>query len=73
MNNVIRLIEEHEKLKDRNPYCYFELAHTRQTEWMAWICSNAKELDPNRVIIAQGQGSTPDDACKAALDMLIPF
>lgn len=61
------LIGLHDTLLKENPYCYFELAYTRQTEWMLWICSNSRENDPNRVIIAKGQGGTPDEAALAAL------
>lgn len=55
-----------------NHYCYFELAYTRQTEWMAWICSKPREDDPNRKVITSGQGSTPDEACQRAIDNLEP-
>ncbi|MGB6054633.1 MAG: hypothetical protein WBG17_05275 [Burkholderiaceae bacterium] len=60
------LIADHAARLDENPYCYFELAYTRHTGWMAWLCSNLRESDPNREIIAQGQGDTPDEACSAA-------
>jgi len=65
---VQELIELHAGLKGMNPYCYFELAYTRQTEWMAWICTNAVEADPNRKVMAKGQGSTPELAAKMALE-----
>lgn len=51
-------------------YCYFELAYTRHTGWMAWLCSKPREDDPGRKVIASGQGQTPDDACREALVML---
>lgn len=67
MEALNQLLELHAELLEENPYCYFELAYTRQTMWMAWICSNAREQDPNRKIIAKGQGSTPEEACKDAI------
>lgn len=67
MTNVEQLIALHTELVEANPYCYFELAYTRTTMWMAWLCSNAREADPNRVIHAQGQGSTPEEAAADAL------
>lgn len=51
-------------------YCYFELAYTRHTAWMAWLCSKPREDDPSRKVITSGQGQTPDEACRAALDVL---
>lgn len=66
------LIETHGEFLEANPYCYFELAYTRRTEWMAWICSKPSADDPNRKVIAQGQGSTPDDAAEAALAHMTP-
>lgn len=64
------LIAKHAELLADGPYahyCYFELAFTRHTGWMAWLCSNQREQDPDRVVLANGQGSTPDEACRAAL------
>lgn len=64
------LIAMHALLLESNPYTYFELAYTRTTGWMAWICSNAREQDPDRKILAQGQGDTAEEACENALDQL---
>lgn len=65
------LIEAHrDMIEHENPHAYFELAYTRQTEWMAWICSKPSEQDPNRKVLAKGQGSTPDEACSGALKYL---
>ena len=67
------LIAQHAAMLEDGPYahyCYFELAYTRRTEWMAWICSNHNEVDPNRKVLAQGQGSTADEACRKALAQL---
>lgn len=66
INEAIAL---HAKMLQENSYCYFELARTRQTEWMLWICSNAREQDPNRKVLVNGQGFTPEDACKNGLEL----
>lgn len=50
-----------------NEYCYFELAYTRKTEWMAWLCTKPREDDPERQVLACGQGSTPREACNSAI------
>lgn len=63
------LIAEHGRLLDDNEYAYFELAYTRRTGWMAWITDKPLAYvveSPDRKIIAQGQGDTPDDACADA-------
>lgn len=64
---VRQLIARHAALLEDNPYAYFELAYTRQTEWMAWLCTKPQADDPARKVIAQGQGSTPEEACDAAI------
>ncbi len=64
---IRQLIERHADEIEQNAYAYFELAYTRQTEWMAWICSKPREDDPQRKVIARGQGATPDEACRAAM------
>lgn len=69
-DGIAALIKAHAELLESNPYCYFELAYTRQTEWMAWLCSNPAEDDPDRKILARGQGNTPNEACMQALGML---
>lgn len=52
---------------EQNCYAYFELAYTRHTGWMAWLCSNNRDDDPNRKVLAKGQGDSPEAACEAAL------
>lgn len=69
-DSIRNLIAAHAGMLDANPYCYFELAYTRQTEWMAWICSKPREDDPSRKVLAQGQGFTPDEAASNALAAL---
>lgn len=66
-NNLSQVIAIHTEMLQTNPYCYFELAYTRYTEWMVFICSNQREQDPNRKVLLRGQGSTPDEACADAL------
>lgn len=67
-----QLLSMHAQELEQNEYAYFELAYTRRTEWMAWICSNHRDDDPNRKVIARGQGSTPQEACAAALGLSAP-
>lgn len=62
------LIGKHAELREQNDYAYFELARTRQTGWMAWLCSHPVETHPDRKVLARGQGETPDEACREALD-----
>lgn len=71
MKNLQQLLNAHAALLEQNPYCYFELAYTRTTGWMAWICSNCREADPNRKVLACGQGATPEEAAGDALDQLM--
>lgn len=63
-----QLIELHGSLLEQNPYCYFELAYTKATGWMAWICTNHLEADPFRKVLARGQGESPEEAADAALE-----
>ena len=65
---VEKVMKIHQDMLQENSYCYFELAYTRTTDWMVWICSKAREQDPNRKILLNGQGSTAEDACQNALD-----
>lgn len=65
------LIATHKQILTENNYAYFELAYTRQTDWMAWICSNHRDTDPNRTILAKGQGITPEEACLNALEGIV--
>lgn len=65
------LIDLHSKLLQENSYCYFELAYTRTTMWMAWICTDQRENNPQRIVLAQGQGESPDAAARAALESYV--
>lgn len=64
---IRELIALHADELEQNDYAYFELARTRRTGWMAWICTNLIDNDPGRKVLATGQGSTPDEACEAAI------
>lgn len=66
--NLVKVMAIHAEMLQTNHYCYFELAYTRYTEWMVWICSKAREQDPNRKVLLRGQGSTPEEACTDALN-----
>ena len=66
--NLSKVMSIHSEMLQTNHYCYFELAYTRYTEWMVWICSKPREDDPNRKVILRGQGSTPEEACENALN-----
>lgn len=66
--NLTKVMAIHAKMLQTNHYCYFELAYTRYTEWMVFICSNSREQDPNRKVLLRGQGSTPEEACTDALN-----
>jgi hypothetical protein len=71
---IDRLLALHKELLEGNEYAYFELAYTRTTGWMAFICDRpaggtvgTPEFGAGRTILAQGQGETPDAACLDAL------
>jgi hypothetical protein len=66
---VQALLDMHAELLDANPYAYFELAYTRQTGWMAWITDkpfHGPVINPDRKVLARGQGDTAAAACAAA-------
>lgn len=66
---VLALLDVHAALLDANPYAYFELAYTRQTGWMAWITDkpfHGPVINPDRKVLARGQGDTAAEACAAA-------
>jgi len=65
--SIQELLDVHASQLEANPYCYFELAYTRRTAWMAWICNKPAEDDPSRRVLAHGQGATPAEACADAL------
>ena len=67
----VRLFAQaHRRLLKGNAYTYAEVAYTRATGWMAWLCTNAREADPNRQVLAKGQGATMREACRRALKEL---
>ncbi|MGY3911034.1 hypothetical protein ACW5XW_08255 [Aeromonas piscicola] len=57
-----------EQLIDIHPFLYVELSRTRTTDWMAWLRTKSKESEG--VLLASGQGTTPDEACRFALAQL---
>ncbi|WP_418514773.1 hypothetical protein [Delftia sp. PS-11] len=66
---VQALLDMHAALLDANPYAYFELSYTRQTGWMAWLTDkpfHGPVINPDRQVLARGQGDTPAEACAAA-------
>lgn len=66
--NLDDLVALHTEQLSSNEYAYFELAYTRRTGWMAWVCSHFREDNPNREVIACGQADTPESACARAMD-----
>lgn len=70
---IRELIAIHSSELEQNEYAYFELAHTRQTGWCAWITDHPRSMppmptvNPDRKVIASGQGDTPEEACSAAI------
>jgi len=66
--NLSKVMAIHSEMLESNPYCYFELAYTRTTEWMVFVCSNSREVDPGRKVLLCGQGFTPEEACVDALN-----
>lgn len=68
MSALEKVLEIHAEMLESNPYCYFELAYSRTTDWMIWVCSKALKNDPNRKVLLRGQGLTPEEAAQNALD-----
>ena len=72
MDAIRALIAQHGKELERNHYAYFELAYTRRTGWMVWITDKpafreSVLVNPDRKVLARGQGDTPEAACADAL------
>lgn len=72
MDAIRALIAQHSNELERNHYAYFELAYTRRTGWMVWITDKpafreSVLVNPDRKVLASGQGDTPEAACAAAL------
>lgn len=66
-----QMLAQHEAHLEQNPYAYFELAYTRRTGWMVWITDKpafreSVLVNPDRKVLWQGQGDTPDEACENA-------
>lgn len=64
------LIAQHAAILDQNESAYFELCYHRVTGWMAWITDKPlcmpPVINPDRKVLAQGQGETADEACADA-------
>lgn len=64
------LIAQHAAILDQNESAYFELCYHRVTGWMAWITDKPlcmpPVVNPDRKVLAQGQGDTADEACADA-------
>ncbi|GEM_PF-6783336 len=65
------LIAQHAEILDTNEWAYFELGYHRRTGWMAWITDRPlcmpPVINPDRKVLAQGQGDTADEACADAM------
>lgn len=64
------LIAEHAAILAQNESAYFELCYHRATGWMAWITDQPlcmpPVVNPDRKVLAHGQGDTADEACRDA-------
>jgi len=70
MKNVEKFLEVADELENSYPYLYAEIAKTRATNWMAWLCTHNREDNPSRKVICSGQGITAEEACEDALKAL---
>ena len=65
-----QMLAQHAAHLEQNAHAYFELAYTRQTGWMVWITDKplcSPVVNPDRKVLASGQGDTPEAACAVAL------
>jgi len=64
------MIKQHAEILNKNDSAYFELAYHKSTGWMCWITDKPlcmpPVINPGRVVLAQGQGDTAEDACTDA-------
>ena len=69
-DHIRALIAQHAAILDQNESAYFELAYHRVTGWMAWITDKPlcmpPVINPDRKVLAQGQGDTAEEACADA-------
>lgn len=61
------LVAAHAQAISENPYAYLEIAYSRSTGWMAWLCTNVITRDKNRRVLACGSGGNVDQACLNAV------
>ena len=67
MSKVEEFLELALELENKYPFLYVEIARTRVTDWMSWLCTHNKDTHPERVVLANGQGSTAEEACRNAI------
>ena len=64
------MITQHAEILNQNESAYFELAHHKSTGWMAFITDKPlcmpPVINPDRTVLAQGQGETAEEACSDA-------
>ena len=69
-DHISTLIAQHAGILEQNESAYFELCYHRATGWMAWITDKPlcmpPVLNPDRKVLAQGQGDTAEEACADA-------
>lgn len=73
MSSADEFLEAAEALISQYPHLYVEVARTRPTDWMAWVCTHNRDTNPDRVVLIEAQGSTYQEACKAGLTQLRAF
>lgn len=67
---VVHFLELAHQLIGRFPFLYVEIARTRPTDWMAWVCTHNRDTHPDRTVLVSEHGSTPDEACIKGLEAL---
>lgn len=68
---VNKFLDLAQKMESEYPFLYVEIAHTRTTNWMVWLCTHNKDTNPNRKVLVSTQGATAEEACRNALNELI--
>ena len=76
-NAIVRAARLFSQAQEDNAYFYFELAYTRQTEWMCWLVDKSRKAAPGEpaseqgfLVLAYGQSRDPALACYAVLRQL---
>lgn len=68
-NKFNRLFRLYHLALQKNPYLYFELAHTRQTGWMGWLID--KSGGGRNVLVSSQDDSDEPDAHIAVLEPIL--